>query len=776
MAPAAGTASAPANRARDDLDSTWAYLEVNVNNVMTKLQEGLDMKTYMGVYTAVHNFCTSQKAATNQAPSASQATLSPNHRGAHLLGEELYTLLGRYLTEHLRGVLVQSESHTDEALLTFYIREWKRYTDAAKYNNHLFRYLNRHWVKREIDEGKKNVYDVYTLHLVKWKDDFFKAVESKVMDAVLRLVEKQRNGETIDQMQIKAIVDSFVSLGLDEHDSTKSTLDVYRLYFERPFIAATKEYYTNESRRFVAENSVVEYMKKAEARLEEERERVGLYLHPDIMKKLMETCNEALISAHSVLLRDEFQVLLDNERTEDLARMYKLLSRIKDGLDPLRTRFEVHVRKAGTAAVEKVAANGDNFEPKVYVDALLEIHGKYQQLVNVAFNGESEFVRSLDNACQEFVNHNQVCKSNSTRSPELLAKYADQLLKKGAKAADESELEELLVQIMVVFKYIEDKDVFQKFYSRMLAKRLVHTSSVSDDAETSMISKLKEACGYEYTNKLQRMFQDVQISKDLNTAYKDWHDKILEDSDEKRTVDSTFQILGTGFWPLNAPNTPFAPPAEISKAIESFTRFYDQKHNGRKLTWLWQLCKGEIRANYIKSQKVPYTFQVSTYQMAILLLFNDSDKLDYSEIKELTKMTDETIEPAIGILCKARVLIPSPEDGKAAPGTTYALNYNFKNKKVKINLNITVKSEQKVESEDTHKTIEEDRKLLLQAVIVRIMKGRKKLKHVHLVEEVINQVRNRFPPKISDIKKNIDALMEKDYIERLDNDELAYIA
>jgi cullin 1 len=599
--------------------------------------------------------------------------------------------------------------------LTFYTKEWKRYTDAAKYNNHLFRYLNRHWVKREIDEGKKNVYDVYTLHLVRWRDDFFKAVETKVMEAVLRLVEKQRNGETIDQMQIKAIVDSFVSLGLDENDSTKSTLDVYRLYFERPFIAATKAYYTNESKRFVAENSVVEYMKKAELRLEEEKERVGLYLHSDIMKKLMDTCNEALISDHSVLLRDEFQLLLDNERTEDLARMYKLLSRIKDGLDPLRTRFEAHVRKAGLAAVEKVAAQGENFEPKVYVDALLEIQGKYLQLVNVAFNGESEFIRSLDNACQEFVNHNDVCKNNSTRSPELLAKYADQLLKKGAKAADESELEDLLVKIMVVFKYIEDKDVFQKFYSRMLAKRLVHTSSVSDDAETSMISKLKEACGYEYTNKLQRMFQDVQISKDLNTSYKDFHDTILEDSDEKRSIDSTFQILGTGFWPLNAPNTPFAPPREINKAIESFGRFYESKHNGRKLTWLWQLCKGEIRANYIKSNKIPYTFQVSTYQMAILLLFNESDKFDYAEIKELTKLTDETLEPAIGILVKARVLNQSPDDAsKPAPGVSYSLNYNFKNKKVKINLNITVKSEQKVETDDTHKTIEEDRKLLLQ--------------------------------------------------------------
>jgi cullin 1 len=74
---------------------------------------------------------------------------------------------------------------------------------------------------------------------------------------------------------------------------------------------------------------------------------------------------------------------------------------------------------------------------------------------------------------------------------------------------------------MTVFKYVEDKDVFQKFYSKMLAKRLVNGSSASDDAEASMISKLKEACGYEYTSKLQRMFTDMSLSKELNDNFKE---------------------------------------------------------------------------------------------------------------------------------------------------------------------------------------------------------------------------------------------------------------
>jgi cullin 1 len=474
--------------------------------------------------------------------------------------------------------------------------------------------------------------------------------------------------------------------------------------------------------------------------------------------------------------------------------MYKLLYRIPDGLEPLRTKFEAHVRRSGLMAVEKVAQASEQVDPKNYVDALLEVNTQYSALVEKAFSGEAEFVRSLDNACREYVNRNDVCKKNSARSPELLSKHADNVLKRSQKSSEEDDMEEKLNQVMTIFKYIEDKDVFQKFYSKMLAKRLVHGTSASGDAETSMISKLKDSSGFEYTNKLQRMFQDMQTSKDLNKGYEEHQKNALSGNNG---IDTTYQILGAGFWPLQPPNTTFAPPNLLVKAYERFTHYYGDKHGGRKLTWLWNLCKGEIRANYVKMNKVPYTFQVSTYQMAILLLFNDSDSHTYDDIASTTMLQKETLDPSIAIMLKAKVLTASPE-GKTEPGTTYSLNYGFKNKKIKVNLNIAIKAEQKQEAEETHKTIEEDRKMLMQvsldkslfrasveftltkktsqSAIVRIMKSRKTMKHNLLVSETIQQIKSRFSPKVGDIKKCIDILLEKEYLERLEGDELGYLA
>lgn len=99
-----------------------------------------------------------------------------------------------------------------------------------------------------------------------------------------------------------------------------------------------------------------------------------------MIDKLVLKCEEVLVKNHSGLMQEEFQrvsrstiflpirrllscspQLLDQEQEADLHRMYLLLSRIPNGLDPLRERFEIHVKKAGLESVEKTAgATPDN--------------------------------------------------------------------------------------------------------------------------------------------------------------------------------------------------------------------------------------------------------------------------------------------------------------------------------------------------------------------------------------------------------------------------------
>ena len=151
---------------------------------------------------------------------------------------------------------------------------------------------------------------------------------------------------------------------------------------------------------------------------------------------------------------------------------------------------------------------------------------------------------------------------HSDKSPELLAKYVSVLLQMSNKIPEDDELEDTLNQCMIVFKYIEDKDVFQKFYSGLLAKRLVNHMSASDDAEASMISKLKQACGYEYTLKLQRMFQDTGVCKDLNEKFK----QHLTNTGETQDIDFSMQVLSSGSWPFQTTST-FSLPTELERCV-----------------------------------------------------------------------------------------------------------------------------------------------------------------------------------------------------------------
>ena len=79
----------------------------------------------------------------------------------------------------------------------------------------------------------------------------------------------------------------------------------------------------------------------------------------------------------------------------------------------------------------------------------------------------------------------------------------------------------MLDKTITVFRFITDKDVFERYYKGHLAKRLLLGRSVSDDAERGMLAKLKVECGYQFTQKLEGMFHDMKLSSDTMEAYRD---------------------------------------------------------------------------------------------------------------------------------------------------------------------------------------------------------------------------------------------------------------
>ncbi|KAG4301274.1 hypothetical protein PCK1_002584, partial [Pneumocystis canis] len=240
--------------------------------------------------------------------------------------------------------------------------------------------------------------------------------------------------------------------------------------------------------------------------------------------------------------------------------------------------------------------------------------------------------------------------------------------------------------------------------------------------------------------------RDYIIQNDLMKAVR----KVAE-----AKLDFFIIVLGTGFWPLQPPSTPFNLPKELTNIYEKFQSFYQKKHNGRKLNWLFQLSKGELKANYLPDIQITYTFQVSTYQMGILLAYNTSTSFSYEQLQVITALNKDILDASLNILVKAKVLLLFPPNMTIGDSSTrYYLNMDFKSKKTRINLNIPTKIEQKQEIDETHKTIEEDRKLLMQ----------------------VGQIKSRFIPKISDIKRCIDALIEKEYLERTGKDEYSYLA
>ncbi|KAI5287285.1 Cullin-3 [Ascosphaera aggregata] len=647
------------------------------------------------------------------------------------------------------------------------------------------------------------------------KPDSRLSVLNILLDTTLFLIHTERSGHSIDRASIHQIL--LMLNRLSDSDDDAESMRLYATQFEPLFLQESRKFYVSEGTDLLGTADAVSFCRHVQRRLEEEKERCDITLLPTTAIKVQRLIDEHLIkpNIHTVINMEGSGVrhMLDNDRIDDLNILFRLISRVDSQKIHLRNAFRSRIVDLGdqlnSAAAEasKPAgatrlrpSSGDDRGKKTanekapnlnqqtvaaikWVDDVLSLKAKYDKIWERAFEGDHALQATLTDSFKDFINTND-------RGSEYISLFFDENLKKGIKGKTEEEVDLLLDRGITLLRFISDRDVFEQYYKKHLSRRLLLRRSVSMDAEKQIISKMKIEVGTQFTSKLEAMFADMATSADMSSAFKD---HMARGGIDGKPVELDVSVLTSTRWPIemitrqDGEGVPIQYPPTIDRMRTSFEHFYYGKHSGRKLSWQLNMGTADLRAVFPRpnGKLARHELNVSTYAMFILLLFNDlsvEQSLSFEDIRARTGIPVNELTrnlQSLAVAPKTRVLRKEPMSKDINDGDRFYFNEKFQSPYMKIKIGVVSNAGNKVETKEQRKETEEktgmERKVTIEAAIVRIMKQRKELTHTQLVTEVIQQLSSRFNPDMAMLKGRIEDLIEREYIERVaDSDPPAY--
>lgn len=726
-------------RATIELEQGWQFMERGITKLKKILEEIPEPpfcgEDYIMLYTTIYNMCT--------------------QKPPHDYSQQLYDNYKQVIVDYIGSTVMPSlrEKH-DEFMLMELVKRWKNHKVMVRWLSRFFFYLDRYFIAR------RSLPSLSEVGLTCFREMVYEEVGGKSKDAVIALIDEEREGGQIDRALLKNVLDIFVEIGMGQ-------MCYYEKDFETAMLDDTAAYYARKSSFWVSEDSCPTYMLKAEECLKKEKERVANYLHSSSEQKLLERVYHELLYVHqNVLLEKEnsgCRALLKDDKVEDLSRMYRLYQKVLKGLEPIGTIFKQHITSEGTTLVQQAedaasskaaaAAAGASHE-QVFIRKVIELHDKFMAYVNDCFANHSIFHKALKEAFETFLNKGVAGSS----SAELLATFCDNVLKKGGseKLSDDA-IEESLEKIVKLLAYVSDKDLFAEFYRKKLSRRLLFDKSANDDHERSILTKLKQQCGAQFTSKMEGMVTDLTLARENQGHFEEY---LAQNPNVSAGLDLTVTVLTTGFWPTYK-TADLNLPSEMVRCIEVFKQFYQTRTKHRKLTWVYSLGSCNINGKF-GSKTIELV--VGTYQAAALMLFNTSDRLSYSEMMTQLNLADEDLVRVLQSLAcaKYKILLKEPNSRMVSPTDVFTFNSGFTDRMRRVRIPLPQMDERKKIVED----VDKDRRYAIDASIVRIMKSRKVLGYQQLISECVEQLSRMFKPEVKAIKKRIEDLITRDYIER----------
>merc|ERR1719261_2013608 len=157
------------------------------------------------------------------------------------------------------------------------------------------------------------------------------------------------------------------------------------------------------------------------------------------------------------------------------------------------------------------------------------------------FSQDSLFQKSLKEAFEVFINRDIGKYSFAA----LMSSFCDRILKKSGERLTDDAVEVLLTKMVELFSFLSDKDLFAEVYRNQLSKRLLYETSASEDAEKSMIAKLKMKCGAQFTSKLEGMITDLSLAADWQKDFREHCGQLQDKKGSLGGIDLQVTVLTT---------------------------------------------------------------------------------------------------------------------------------------------------------------------------------------------------------------------------------------
>ncbi|KAI0313750.1 Cullin-domain-containing protein [Amylostereum chailletii] len=707
-----------------------------------------------------------------------------------LVAENLDRLAAEHIVPAFPTALNKDPVHRSqesERLLKALTKVWEDHTGSVSKLGHILNYMDRVWTKAAnvpiiVDAGR----ELFLQHII------HPPIKDHLFSAILNLLRIERDGFMIGRSAVTGCVDVLLQL-----TDGPEGLSVYKRDLEPSILRESTEYYKEEGERLLETLDAPEYLQRAEVRFSEEQSRAHQYLSLQTAEPLKRILQATLLTPHlQEILRKPssgLDVMIDSDKLEDLSRLYSLYIMVPTGIPTLRRAFKDSITRRGgelnaegpSLEAEDDVVMDEYVDPSgkgkgkakakrptasagaqslalalKWVEDVLALKDKFDNILRACFCNDRDLESGLNEAFETFVNQ-------QPRAPEFISLFIDENLKKGLKGKTDSEVEIILDKTITVFRFLTEKDVFERYYKGHLAKRLLLGRSVSDDAERGMLAKLRIECGYQFTQKLEGMFHDMKISEEIMQAYHAHLSKMTAPA-----VDLSVTVMTSTFWPMSYTTVPCVLPQSLVKACGSFEQFYFSRHSGRRLTWQPSLGNADVRVSF---KARTHDLNVSTFALVILLLFEnvaEGEFLTYEEIKGATTIPDTDLQRNLQSLAcaKFKVLKKHPPSRDVNLSDAFSFNHDFTSPLQRIKIStIASKIESGEERKETQDRVEEERRHQTEACIVRIMKDRKHMTHNDLINEVTRQLATRFQPNPLNIKKRIEGLIEREYLERCDD-------